>query len=166
MNTIALGKWFGKYSRFFLKNAFNLKPKKISYNEMRAFLEKETKDQTLNYISLADNYFYVIDWETWKRIIEVDWTDHKKYIPDSYDCDNHAYSFASRMGEIYELNTAGVVHGQVNIGHFWNGIVALKDENLALYYYDPMREVYVKHEKGHPIIMKGWVYKPDSYRYF
>lgn len=149
-----------------IKSAFHIDPTMITYEQMKEFLTDIT-DGKLNYISLADQNYYLIPWEQWKQIIEVDWTDKKKYLKDKFDCDNFAFLFAARMAEIYDINSAGVVHGKVNVGHFWNAIVA-KDSmgNLRLYYYEPMKDLYTEFKKGEKVVMGSWTYKSYSLRFF
>ena len=148
-----------------IRSAFHINSVKISYNEMQTFLQDITENK-LNYISLADQNYYLIPWEQWKQIIEVDWTDKKKYLKDKFDCDDFAFMFASIISWIFKLNTAGIVHGKVNIGHFWNAIVAEKNGRLRLFYYDAKRGTYMEYQKGQPIIMKGWNYTCYSMRFF
>jgi len=149
-----------------IKDAFHINPVRISYDEMLTFLQDITENK-LNYISLADQNYYLIPWEQWKQIIEVDWTDKKKYLKDRFDCDNFAFLFAARMAEIFDINSAGVAHGKVNIGHFWNAIV-VKDNmgNLRLYYYEPMKDLYTEFKKGSQPIMGSWSYTTYSLRFF
>jgi len=151
-----------------LKSAFNLTPKQLTYNDMLVFMKEETAGQKLNYISLADTYYYVIPWKQFKEIIDtlLNWLKSIPYIKDKMDCDDFAYLFSTLISVIFGLNSQGVVHGRVNIGHFWNAIVAEKDGQLKLFYYDVKRGTYMEHEKGRPVIMKGWSYLPDSYRFF
>ena len=151
-----------------LPKDFHLKPEKITYAEMSSLLKDITADQKLNYISLADSYYYVISWEEWREILRtlIPWLKKIPYIKDRMDCDNFAYLFSSLISLLFGLNSEGVVHGQVNIGHFWNAIVVKKDGRFKLFYYDVKRGSYMEHEKGQPIIMKGWHYTPDSYRFF
>jgi len=147
-----------------IRSAFDISPIKITNTDLYAFL-RDITDNKLNYISLADQNYYLIPWEQWKEIIEVDWTDKKKYLKDRFDCDNFAFLFAARMAEIYDINSAGVVHGKVNVGHFWNAII-VKDENLRLYYYEPMKDLYTEYKKGSPVVMGNWNYTTYSLRFF
>jgi len=152
----------------YLRQAFHLEPEKISYEEMLKFLKDITSDQKVNYFSLADNFYYVIDWDIFKEILGwiTELCKSIPYLEDVMDCDDAAYLVSVLISWIFHLNTCGVVHGQVNIGHFWNGIVAKKNGQLKLFYYDTRKKGYTEYEKGRPIIIGGWNYTPDSYRFF
>ena len=140
---------------------------KTTYEEMRVFLEDITQGQSINYISLTDNYYYIPTYDEAIDVLEnVVQFFNIPYVKDTFDCDNFSYLVSATMGWVFKTNCCGVVHGAVNIGHFWNSIVCYKDSKLALIHYDAMRGLWKEQEKGQPIRINGWTYKPDSYRYF
>jgi len=104
-----LGQQLGIKSCQFLEGAFNIKPVVRSKSE----LVQTVKDKAGIPAYSADKEHYFTDWETWKQLLEYDWTDKKKYLTDRYDCDNFAGSFCARMAEIYGLNTAGRLYCDV-----------------------------------------------------
>ena len=104
-----LGQQLGIKSVYFLEHAFNVKPTTLTKSE----LVQIVKDKTGTITYSADKIHYFTDWETWKQLIEYDWTDKKKYLADRYDCDNFSGSFSARMAEIYGLNTAGRLYCDV-----------------------------------------------------
>ena len=146
----------------------NFNTRKITYDEMKAFLEDITQGQNLNYISLADSFYYIPKYEEIMDIFSgiIKFFKDIDYLKDIFDCDNFAYLTSGVIGWVFKTNCCGVIHGQVNIGHFWNGIVCYKNGHLTLIHYDAKRGLWKEQEKGQPIQIGGWNYKPDSYRYF
>ena len=104
-----LGQQLGIKSVYFLERAFNIKPTIRAKNELVQIVWEKTGKPAYS----ADKKHYFTDWETWKQLIEYDWTNKKKYLADRYDCDNFAGSFCARMAEIYGLNTAGRLYCDV-----------------------------------------------------
>lgn len=148
-----------------LKSAFHLKPKQHFAHELNVLLKDKVPSR-----SFSDSIYYAIDWETWKSIIEVDWTDKKKYLIDKWDCDNFAFAFAARMSEIYDLNTAGVVYGTLFDdvgkkigGHAFNVIVSHDESGMHVHWYEPMKDLWTNKT---PIVMNKWTYRPNWVIFF
>jgi len=150
-------------------SAFHLEPRQLSFREMSNFISNITSEQKINYVSLADSYYYTIPWATFKEILDYLKIELDKipYIGEVIDCDNLAYFVSVLISVIFKINTCGVVHGKVNIGHFWNGIVAEKEDGtLGLFYYDLKKVGYTEYKKGDTIVIGNWTYTPDSYHFF
>jgi len=153
-----------------LRSAFHINPIKVPSYEIEKFLQ--TKIQAKN-VTLSDGKYWLIPFYQWKEIIKVDWTDKKKYLVDRYDCDNFAFTFASRASEVFDINSAGVVHGHVYNkdtgkwigGHFWNAIITKEGGSFNLYFYEPINDNYTLYTGG-KIIMGMMEYRPLSYRFF
>jgi len=156
-----------------IRSDFHLKPAELFSFQLEEYLRQQLNNIKIDYV-FSDGKYYLIDWKSWQKIIEVDWTNRMKYLKEKRDCDNFAYLFSSRMSEIFELNTAGVAHGHVydrttglwKGGHFWNVIVSNDKEGRHLYWYEPMKDLWVKDEKGKRIYMGKWEYRPLTLRFF
>lgn len=157
---IAVG--FIKAGSLALQNSFKLKPTEFPRITLRGFLN----DKNIKSISLSDEKYKFIDWETWKKIIEIDWVSEKKYITDVFDCDNFAFSFSARMSSLFRINTAGVVYGIIYNkdtgnkigGHAYNAIIAYNKNGLELYFYEAQTDKWIKFEKGKDVIIGNWRY--------
>ena len=159
-----------KRGQWFLNKAFGIKTVTITKDELASAV-MEVTGLPRNKIALHDEQYYLTDWKVWKDIFKYDWTNHKKYLTDKYDCDNFAESFKSRAAEIYGLNSAGRLSVQLvnpntgkHIGyHRANVLIALEEGNIVVYAYDPMEKMLDKWcliNKGQPIIIKNWQYLP------
>ena len=51
-------------------SAFHLEPRQLSFREMSNFISNITSEQKINYVSLADSYYYTIPWATFKEILD------------------------------------------------------------------------------------------------
>ncbi len=164
VNNIAkkLGKTLIESGLKILKSAFHLSPKVYTATEIKGFLNQFNFPS----ISLADQKYYTETWETWKNLIKDDWTEEKQWYEDKYDCDNHAFTFGSRIPEIFDLNTAGVCFGTVYNkntgaligGHAFNLIVAIENNQLVAYLFEPLTDQYVKWVNGKNVL-GSWEYK-------
>jgi hypothetical protein len=146
---------------------FHLHPVEKDCEEIREFIEDITGDQNVNYVSIPDNAIKIVPEEELIDIFDAQkkWLADKPYIKEYWDCDDYAYLTRATFPWWHKINCGGIVHGMVNIGHFWNGVPCIHNNELLLYYYDGMRGYYKKHIKNTPIIINGWHYKPDSYRF-
>jgi len=155
----ALGSELGLHAQKFLRKAFNVKYTVIDSGTMTGIIKLATGLDPLLY----DHKFYLTDWETWKQILEYDWTPKSKYIADRYDCDNFAGSFNSRMAEIYGLNSAGRFTNMMNyqdgrkVPH--RATVIVTSDN-KLYALEPQEHNWCLVEKGKPIIISDRAYEP------
>lgn len=101
-----LGTELGKASCVFLRRAFRIKPTTLGRSKLTAIVKERTGIQSY----CLDRIYALINWEIWEQLIYYDWTDKKKYLVDTYDCDDFSRSFCARMSEIYDLNSAGSLH--------------------------------------------------------
>ncbi len=140
----------------FLQRTVDLHPVPVSIKTIIDFLET----QKLKSYSLADQKYYLIHWDKMLEIIATDWTSAHKYYSDRYDCENFAFTFASRMAEYYGLNTMGASFGEVydkngkkKWGHGFNLILALdKNDKLQLYLFEPQTKEWTEYKPG----KKSW----------
>lgn len=149
----AMGVTLARAGNKMIASAFHLKPKIYTKAQLYPFLLRKVKS-----VSLSDRKYHLISWKKWQEIIAVDWTDKLKYIPDTQDCENHAFLFASRMGEIFKLNTAGVCYGYIEwnnadgtIGsgnHAYNLILTEDDGKLNLRLYEPMNDLWAMYSEN------------------
>ena len=152
-----------------IRSAFSLKP------EMRRFwyLEKFFKEQGIKArLNPADNDFYFTNWETMKKIIEVDWISQKKYVKEKFDCEDFAYAFKSHLSEIYGLNGIGVSHGHCydltgkwKYGHFWIVLPTIDNGKFNLHWLESINDKWVEHKIGRKIIIGATEYRPLSIRF-
>ena len=154
-----------------IESAFHFEVVEHSRDSIRSYLNGQLGNIGCS-ITLSDKKYYTTNWKTFEDIIEVDWTDKKKYLKERYDCDDFSYSFTTRISEIFELNTAGVAHGTIYKngkkvgGHFWNAILVNGKNGKELYWYEPMSDKWTKDKKGEAIIMGSWEYRVNSLRFF
>lgn len=145
---------FEKISSDKILSSRKLKTETYNNNEIQKFL----KSQGISKFSLFDRKYYLIDWNTWQKIIKVD-TINKEYTNDTFDCDNYSFLFASRMSYLFNLNSVGVVFGKslefgktFNIRtneHSFNLILSYNEnKELELYIYEPMNDKWIKYNKN------------------
>jgi len=154
-----------KIGHAFYRLAFNYINKGFKI-EKREFDRERIKNiiriQNLaNSYSLADERYYLTDWQTWKKIIKYDWIDKKKYHRDYFDCDNFAFVFSANASFFYGLNSCGVAFGVINkeYAHCFNVIFALENEKVKTIIYEPIRDGFVEYDQGKPIKIGNWTYK-------
>ena len=167
------GMWLIGAGSICVRLGFKLKPQKVLSTTFKPFLSDQTGIKTSS-ISLSDGYYYLIDWNKWGEIIDLDIIDNMIYKAEKFDCDNFAFLFSSRAASLYNLNSAGVAYGSVFNkdtkryigGHAFN-VIATKDNGiLHLHCYEPMSDKSALIVKGRDIIIGPWIYKPNWLIFF
>jgi len=93
-----------------------------------------------------DGTYYTTDLDTFKKIIEWDWTDTRKYLDDVFDCDKFAMYFKSRMAIDFHINAIGVVL-DYSAGHAYN-LVILKDaQGVKWLLYEPQLDLIFTYDQ-------------------
>jgi hypothetical protein len=85
-----------------------------------------------------DGEYYTTDMDSLKRIIDWDWTDTRKYITDTFDCDKFAFYFKSRMAIDFGINAVGVIL-DYSARHAYN-LLIVKDSSVKWYLYEPQND--------------------------
>jgi hypothetical protein len=126
---------------------FKIKPIKLSESELLSVIKDiQTRTKTGNNWFRLDGDYYTVDSNTFKKIIEWDWTDTRKYIVDLFDCDKFAIYFKSRIAIEFKINAIAVIL-DYSSGHAYN-IVILKDTNQAKWYiYEPQTDELFTYEQ-------------------
>jgi hypothetical protein len=152
-------------------NTYNITYKKVTAVEM----VNTVRDYIPSFPMEMNDYNYqVTTWKAWENIIQYDWTDRKKYIADTYDCDNFSDSFRAHFAEIFDLNSAGQFSCSVtsddkklvDMPHRAVMIVALDEQGkLGLWALESQSNNWTRVIKGQPIKIGSWTYKPSYSRW-
>jgi hypothetical protein len=126
---------------------FTVNPVKLSESEVLSVVNDiQRKTKTNNNWLRLDGDYYTVDSETFRKIIEWDWTDTRKYIVDLFDCDKFAIYFKSRIAIEFKINAIAVIL-DYSSGHAYN-IVILKDANQVKWYiYEPQTDELFTYEQ-------------------
>jgi hypothetical protein len=117
---------------------FTISKKMLSEAELRAIInELKFLGGFLGWLRL-DGTYYTVDFDTFKKIVEWDFTDTRKYLTDTFDCDKFAMYFKSRLAIDYGINAIGVVL-DYSSSHAYN-LVILKDSQTKWYLYEPQND--------------------------
>jgi len=113
---------------------------------------------------LYDEKYHTTNIETWKTIIENDWTNKKEWITDIFDCDNFSGSFCAYCAEIYNLNTAGrftveLLNPETNAHIGYHRAVIIIDDKKDCYLLESQTDEMVKIESGVMPVIGKWKYK-------
>jgi len=153
---IQKGKWF-------LNKAIPVKKTVFSYVTVRGRVEDITGCKTIN---LYDKGYATTDIDTWKTIIKYEWSNKRKWIEDTWDCDNFAGAFSSHCADVYGLNTAGRFTVELvdpktgrHIGYH-RACIILTDK-LDCYLLETQTDKMIQLKKGvHPVI-DNWGYRAN-----
>lgn len=149
---ISKGKWFLKRATPINKWIFS-----------RQIIQNTIQDKAGIVPNLYDEKYHTTDIETWKKIIENDWTNKKKYVTDTFDCDNYSNAFCAYCADIYDLNSAGrfsVEMTNIKTGEkSHHRAVIIVDKNLDCWLLESQNDKIVKLEKGRIPVIDNWQYK-------
>ena len=114
---------------------------------------------------IYDLKYRIPNLETIKKIIELDWTNYRRYVSEFFDCDDFARVFKAHLLEIWRINGVGYVVGEVRdaktnqlLGyHGWNCIIT---SDGKVYFYEPQRDWIEEVKDGKAIFRDKYVYIP------
>ena len=146
----------------------NLKPTKVTFS----FIQNAVTNAGLTtpIVQLDSNYF-VTNWGQWEIIKDTSLVDKMIYYNEQFDCDNFSYLFSSLAALLFKLNSCGATYGAVYDNktkvliayHYFNLIVT---DDGKLYCYESMNDGWCLVEKGKPIIINEWEYRPLKVYYY
>lgn len=150
---IAKGKWFLNQATKVNKTIFVLATVRTAIQHTTGIVP-----------ALYDEKYHTTDIETWKTIIENDWVNKKKWITDTFDCDNFANAFCAYCADIYGLNTAGrfsveLLNAKTGQHIGYHRAVIIIDDKLNCYLLESQDDRMVKIEKGYLPVIGNWQYK-------
>jgi len=119
---------------------FKVSPVKLSESEVLSVVgDIQRRTRTSNNWLRLDRDYYTVDFDTFKRIIEWDWTDTRKYILDLFDCDKFAIYFKSRVAIEFKVNAIAVVL-DYSSGHAYNVVILKDGDQVKWYIYEPQTD--------------------------
>ena len=90
-----------------------------------------------------DSTYWGVSLETWHLILAYNGTDKKRYVKDTFDCDNFAILFAGSVADKFSINGAGIVIDYSG-GHAYSALlVVTEDGSLAFATIEPQNDEFV-----------------------
>ncbi len=100
-----------------------------------------------------DGTYYTTDPQTFNNIIKWDWTDTRKYVTDTFDCDKFAMYFKARMAIDFGINAIGIVI-DYSAGHAYNLVILKSSQGINWYLYEPQNDSLFIFESRLPTLYK------------
>ena len=95
-----------------------------------------------------DETYWGVSLETWHLILAYNGTDKKRYVKDTFDCDNFAILFAGSVADKFSINGAGIVIDYSG-GHAYSALlVVTEDGNLAFATIEPQNDAFIIKTEG------------------
>ena len=89
-----------------------------------------------------DNTYWGVSLETWHLILAYNGTDKKRYVKDTFDCDNFAILFAGSVADKFSINGAGIVIDYSG-GHAYSALLVATETGLAFATIEPQNDEFV-----------------------
>jgi hypothetical protein len=83
-----------------------------------------------------DSQYVSTGLDEFKKIISWDWTDHLHYEINTFDCEDFAFYFASRVARMFGINTVGIVL-DYSSAHSYNLVVVKDSQGVRWMLYEP-----------------------------
>jgi len=124
---------------------FTIDRVRLEENELNSIInDLNAKGGLQQWLRLDDKYFSV-DRSTFEKIIQWDWTDTRKYLSDTFDCDKFAMYFKSRMAIDFGINAVGVIF-DYSAGHAYNIVIIKDQQGVEWLLYEPQNDNIFKYE--------------------
>ena len=89
-----------------------------------------------------DETYWGVSLETWQLILAYNGTDKKRYVKDTFDCDNFAILFAGSVADKFGINGAGIVIDYSG-GHAYSALLVATADGLAFATIEPQNDQFV-----------------------
>jgi len=93
-----------------------------------------------------DHYYYATDPESFRRIVEWDWTDTRRYTTDRFDCDKFALYFKARLALDFGVNAVGVVL-DYSSAHAYNLVILKSNGRTQWMLFEPQNDRMFSYEE-------------------
>ena len=160
-----LGSQLIEKGQWFLSKAFNIKVLDTT-NKIFIINLLVSKGFFLNKMRFADFWYKVTSLETMREIIKYSWVDRKKYVKDTFDCDDYALAFRAHVSEIYGINSVALAkHIKVTTDtgkEIWHrAVVFLAIDNglTDAYLLETQNDLVIRLRKNEPIKLGTQTYE-------
>ncbi|QJF12412.1 hypothetical protein PFV2_gp39 [Pyrobaculum filamentous virus 2] len=109
-----------------------------------------------DYWQVLDNRYWVTTVDDFREIVSRDWTKHRRYIDDRFDCDNFALHFVARINAMYGLNSVGIVI-DYDAAHAYNLAIVIDGGNLRKVVIEPQTGEILYRPDGNLHKLQNWV---------
>ena len=89
-----------------------------------------------------DETYWGVSLETWQLILAYNGTDKKRYVKDTFDCDNFAILFAGSVADKFAINGAGIVVDYSG-GHAYSALLVATENGLAFATIEPQNDRFI-----------------------
>jgi hypothetical protein len=93
-----------------------------------------------------DSKYFATSLEEFKKIISWDWTDHLHYEINSFDCENFAFYFASRIARMFGINAIGIIL-DYSSWHAYNLVIIKDSKGVRWMLYEPQTDELFTYEQ-------------------
>ena len=94
-----------------------------------------------------DETYWGVSLETWELILAYNGTDKKRYVKDTFDCDNFAILFAGSVADRFSINGAGIVI-DFSGRHAYSALLVATENGLAFATIEPQNDRFVLKTEG------------------
>ena len=95
-----------------------------------------------------DNTYWGVSIETWELILAYTGTDRKKYVKDSFDCDNFAVHLTDVSADKFDINGVGIVVDGSGGHAYCSLLVAGENGKLSIATVEPQNDTFILKPEG------------------
>lgn len=119
------------------------------------------KESTLSGLQAVplDRTYWGVSIETWKLILAYTGTDRKKYVKDSFDCDNFAVHLTDVSADKFEINGVGIVVDGSG-GHAYCSLLIATKNGLSIATVEPQNDKFILKPEGMYQARAGFILLP------
>ncbi len=111
----------------------------VPYDRIKSIVKELGDKYNLRGWFPLDGTYYTTDRDTFKKVVEWDWSDTRKYIVDTFDCDKFAMYFKARIAIDFGINAIGVIL-DYSAGHAYNLVILYENGRYNYYLYEPQND--------------------------
>lgn len=100
----------------------------VTAKQMRECIEKYFPKDQRTYVRISDGDYHVVDFNTFKTLVLLDFTNLIAYVPPHYMCNRFVDTFIDHFSLYYQINGIAKVYGNTpSTYHAWAIIFLISD---------------------------------------
>ena len=107
----------------------------------------------------VDNNYWGASEDAWHGMLAYTGVDRRRYVSDSFDCDNFAVLFAGIVADKFDINGVGIVV-DFSGGHAYCAILIVTDSGLKIGIIEPQNDKFVIKTEGMYAARFGFIFLP------
>lgn len=108
----------------------------------------------------VDNRYWGASAAAWRGMLDYTGVDERRYVSDSFDCDNFAVLFSALVADKFDINGVGIVVDGSGGHAYCSILIVMPKRKLSIGIVEPQNKRYVLKTEGMYSARYGFIFLP------